>query len=649
LKSRKHKRLRSLLLAASAALALCAFISLPFVGSRANASASRRGASHKLSPELRALASSNEGHERVRVIVQQDASHALALPLGLDSLLGQLDGVVTRRFAKLGVLSASLPPAALKSLAERADVRYVSVDRSVVAAGHVETTTGTSLVRTQTTLSILGIPIGTTTLDGAGLGIAVLDSGIDTRHEAFRDGLGLSRVAVSIDFTGEGRTDDPYGHGTHVASLAAGRGVGSSGAYQGVAPGAKLLNLRVLNSTGQGTVSGLLAALDWVLQNRALYNVRVVNLSLGTLAVDDYHDDPLCAAVRRLSDAGVVVVAAAGNSGRDSLGNRIYGQVHSPGVEPSAITVGASNTFGTDSRADDTVTTYSSRGPTRGAWADDGGVAHYDNLVKPDLVAPGNKIIGAAADDNALLASHPELNAEASQSPTRKMMYLSGTSMATPVAAGAAALVLQSNPALTPNLVKAVLSLTAQPLAGFNHLEQGAGEVNVEGAVRLAKLVRTDLSNATPLGAPLLTSQAPATQSQIAGGSFAWSQGLVLNHTYATGAELFTLYQRVYGTGALLGDGVTEAGGQYLNSSLMTSSVALGDHLMTSDGSTMSGGQFFLDASTLLDSTLPDGIMVGDGIMIGDGIMCGDGIMIGDTTLAAQSAAVKGDDTACMK
>jgi acetyltransferase-like isoleucine patch superfamily enzyme len=116
-----------------------------------------------------------------------------------------------------------------------------------------------------------------------------------------------------------------------------------------------------------------------------------------------------------------------------------------------------------------------------------------------------------------------------------------------------------------------------------------------------------------------------------------------------TGAELFTFYQRVYGTGALLGDGVTESGGQYVNSSLMTSGVELGDHLLTSDGTTMSGGQFFLDASTLLDSTLPDGIMVGDGIMIGDGIMCGDGIMIGDTTLAAQSAAAKGDDTACMK
>src|SRR5205085_12498660 len=165
-------------------------------------------------------------------------------------------------------------------------------------------------------------------------------------------------------------------------------------------------------------------------------------------------------------------------------------------------------------------------------------------------------------------------------------------------------------------------SLTAHPLAGFNRLEQGAGELNVEGAVRLVRLVRGDLSSSTALGAPLLTPQPPAPQSQIAGGSFEWSQGLVLNHTYATGAELFTLYQRVYGTGTLLGDGVVESNGQYLNPSLMTSGITLGDGLLTSDGTTMAGGQVFLDAASLLDSTLPEGIMIGYGIMVGGRIIC---------------------------
>jgi serine protease AprX len=610
LKTPKHYRLRRWLVPACLSLAVCAGAFAG--GSRVK---SKGSAGSKISPDLRAtVAASQDGDEgrnegddgtRVNVIVQQNVSGqnsvygqtAAALPVqGLDSLLDAVGARVTRRFRKLGVLSVSLPPKAVAALASRADVRYVSPDRALEAAGHVETTTGTSQVRTQTLISLLGIRT-TTTLDGSGIGIAVVDSGVDAAHESFRDALGLSsRVAYSQDFTGEGRTDDPYGHGTHVASLAAGAGAPSGGAYTGVAPGASLVNLRVLDSQGRGTTSALLSALEWVLANRALYNIRVVNISIGTPAVEDYHDDPVCNAVRALVDAGVVVVAAAGNSGKDAAGNKVYGQIHSPGDEPSAITVGASNTFGTDARSDDGVTTYSSRGPTRGYWTDDGGARHYDNLLKPELIAPGNKIIGAASSCSNLLAAHPELNVDASQPASRRMMYLSGTSMATPVVAGASALVLQANPSLTPNLVKAVLMLTAQPLAGFNTLEQGAGEVNVEGAVRLAELVRTDLNAFTPLGSPLLSASAPATQTSVAGQTFQWSQGLVLDHTYVAGPELYTLYQRVYATGCVLGDGVTESGGaQSLNPTLLTGGVRLGAQLLTSDGSTLAGGSPFLD------------------------------------------------------
>ena len=126
-------------------------------------------------------------------------------------------------------------------------------------------------------------------------------------------------------------------------------------------------------------------------------------MSLGTPAVESYRYDPLCLAVRRLVDAGIVVVAAAGNNGKDSAGNKVYGRIHSPGNEPSAITVGAANTFGTNGRGDDGVTSYSSRGPTRSYWTDAEGVKHYDNLVKPDLIAPGNKIVQAQAVDKCLL------------------------------------------------------------------------------------------------------------------------------------------------------------------------------------------------------------------------------------------------------
>src|SRR4029078_1151891 len=166
-------------------------------------------------------------------------------------------------------------------------------------------------------------------------------------------------VVYSEDFTGEGRTDDPYGHGTHVAALAAGNGRLSNAQYTGIAPNADLINLRVLNSQGIGSTAQVLRALDWVAAYRTAYNIRVVNMSLGMPAVDSYRNDPICRAVRRLVDAGVVVLAAAGNNGKDSDGNKIYGRIHSPGNEPSAITVGATNTFGTDDRSDDSVASYS--------------------------------------------------------------------------------------------------------------------------------------------------------------------------------------------------------------------------------------------------------------------------------------------------
>jgi subtilisin family serine protease len=612
-----------------------------YAGDAAKAGEHKAGGRDKISRDLRAIIGASDAGKSLNVVIVR-RSDAPRVGVGLHELLRGLGGGVTRKLARLGILTASVPAGAVESLAARDDVLYITPDRPTAAAGHVETTTGTDQIRTQTVTSLLGLV--TTTTDGSGVGIAVLDSGVDASHESFRNALGQSRVAYSQDFTGEGRTDDPYGHGTHVASLAAGSGQPSGGAYTGIAPGASIINLRVLDSQGQGTTSSLLAALDWVLQNKTLYNIRVVNLSLGTPAVEDYADDPACNAVRQLVDAGIVVVAAAGNNGKDSQGNKIYGQVHSPGDEPSAITVGAANTFGTDSRADDGVTTYSSRGPTRGFWTDDGGANHYDNLIKPDIIAPGNKLVGAASSNSLILSAHPELNVDASAPLSRRMMYLSGTSMATPVTAGAAALVLQANPSLTPNLVKAILMLTAQPLAGFNTLEQGAGELNVEGAVRLARLVRADLSPLTQLGEPLLAGGAPSPQSAIAGQMFQWSQGLVLDHTFVSGGDLWTLYQRVYASGAALGGGVVESGGaQSLNASQMTAGVALGQSVLTSDGSTLASGSPLLDVSALSAGTLPEGIMVGDGVLVGDGVMVGDGIMVGDTTLEAQSAMFGGD------
>src|SRR2546423_1426232 len=353
---------------------------------------------NKISPDLQRLILSGNGGTRVKVIVQSIPSSSGGL---LGGLLNTVGGLLVSVLSNLNIRIVDVQANDAEVLASDPDVTYVSLDAAVKSSGHITTTTGAQQVRAQN--SLLGL---NNILDGSGVTIAVLDSGIDSKHKSFAT---TGKIKFSKDFTGENRTDDPWGHGTHVAAIAAGDGTPTSGAYEGIAPAANLVNLRALNSQGIGTVSGVLTALDWLIANKGSYNVRVVNMSLGTPAISSYEDDPICNAVRKLVDSGVVVVAAAGNNGKDANGQKVYGAIHCPGNEPSAITVGASNSCGTDARNEDPVTSYSSRGPTRSYSLDSSGLLHYDNLIKPDLVAPGNKIIAAEALNNALIQEYPEL------------------------------------------------------------------------------------------------------------------------------------------------------------------------------------------------------------------------------------------------
>jgi len=256
------------------------------------------GSIAKVSADLLERVQRRTSSDRINVILQFENNASRVL---LNSLLLNAGASATRSFRNLNTRVVSLPANAVEALAAHSQVRYISLDKPIKTFGHLTTTTGTEAIRTQTVTSLLGITI-TTTLDGAGIGIAIVDSGIDANHSAFRNSLGLSRVIVNQDFTGENRTDDVYGHGSHVASIAAGRGVLSNGDYPGIAPAASLINLRVLDSQGEGSTSGLLAALDWLLTFHSTYNIRVVNLSIGTPAVDAYWNDPICQAVRRLVD-----------------------------------------------------------------------------------------------------------------------------------------------------------------------------------------------------------------------------------------------------------------------------------------------------------------------------------------------------------
>jgi serine protease AprX len=210
-------------------------------------------------------------------------------------------------------------------------------------------------------------------LSGRGVTVAVIDSGIDTRHDALS-----RRVIATQDFTGgDGR--DLFGHGTHVAALIAGRAgrTADTSDYRGIASGAYLVNLRVLGADGSGDVSDVVAAIDWAVDHRGEYNIGVINLSLGAPVTQSYRDDPMCEAVERAVRKGVVVVAAAGNYGKTPDGKSVYGAIASPANSPFALTVGAIDTHGTPQRSDDTLAAYSSKGPTK-----------YDLVIKPDLVAP---------------------------------------------------------------------------------------------------------------------------------------------------------------------------------------------------------------------------------------------------------------------
>ena len=147
---------------------------------------------------------------------------------------------------------------------------------------------------------------------------------------------------------------------------------------------------------GSGDTSDVIAAIDFAIANRIKYNIRVINLSLGHPVFESYRDDPLCAAVQRAVNQGIVVVAAAGNFGKTTDGRQVVGGIVSPGNSPAALTVGALNTKGTAAPSDDVMATYSSRGLT-----------HIDGLLKPELVAPGNRIVAAAAFNSTLVNTLP--------------------------------------------------------------------------------------------------------------------------------------------------------------------------------------------------------------------------------------------------
>ncbi len=368
----------------------------------------------------------------------------------VELLVRQAGGIVGRRLALIDSFAATVPNSALLVLANSSYVQHLAADRAVAATmERTSATTDATSVRQN-----LG-------LDGSGIGVAVIDSGVTSWHDDLADpAIPLSqRVDRFVDFVdGSATPRDDFGHGTHVAGIIAGNGFDSGGARSGMAPAARLTVLRVLDGSGQGRISDVIAAFDYVVAHRAALNIRIVNVSVGAGVYESCTLDPLTLAAKRAVDAGIVVVAAAGNLGRNQSGARQYGGITAPGNAPWVVTVGASSHMGTIDRSDDTVAAFSSRGPTA-----------IDRSPKPDLVAPGVGIESLSAPDSALYGSMaPYLLSGTIPTASRPYLSLSGTSMSTPVVSGAIALMLQANPALTPSAVKGILQYTARPRPGYD-------------------------------------------------------------------------------------------------------------------------------------------------------------------------------------
>src|SRR5437879_5705767 len=274
---------------------------------------------------------------------------------------------------------------------------------------------------------------------GGGVTVAVLDSGVAADADLVEP---ANRILASVNFADQRLASDPGGHGTHIAGIIAGNGSRSGGEFVGIAPQANVVDVRVLGSTGSGRISSVIRGIEWVLAHRAVYNIRVINLSFGARANLSYRADPMAAAVEIAWRRGLVVVAAAGNGGpaRDT--------VVTPGTDPYAITVGATDDRGTLDRRDDML-----------AWFSGWGSA--DSNAKPDLVAPGRRLVSLRVPGSALDTLFPDRVVVARNGST--YFRLTGTSMATGVVSGAAALLLELRPDFTPDPIKALPVGTTPP------------------------------------------------------------------------------------------------------------------------------------------------------------------------------------------
>jgi serine protease AprX len=392
----------------------------------------------------------------VAVIIQKTAGSDRAP----EAAVGRLGGRITRDLPIVDGFAATVPVTALGVLATQPGIRVISLDRRVLVAegggGGSPNSVYPKVVRSK--------EANGSGITGSGVTVAVVDTGITEvgdlagRVVPVQNGGPFGGASPCKNFSGESHCGDSYGHGTFIAGIIAGNGAASSGKWKGVAPSAKVLSVKIAGASGAADVSNVLAGIQWVVSFRQQYNIKVLNLSLGTNSTQTYRTDPMNYAVEKAWDAGIVVVVAASNLGPAS------GTVSKPGDDPWVITVGAIDDHGTVGLGDDTIPNFSARGPTAA-----------DGVAKPDVAAPGGHIISLRAPGSAIDTRFPTYVDGA----YRKG---SGTSMSTGVVSGAVTLMLQANPGWSPNRVKFALKATARNAASDDEMEVGAGVVDAYAA-----------------------------------------------------------------------------------------------------------------------------------------------------------------------
>jgi len=508
--------------------------------------------SQKISNDL----GNNSSAGQVDVIVQFDQTPTAAYH---QKVLNR-GGTIKRQLGSFKGAAYTMPASALADLSTDPNVVYISPDRPLKS-----TSTGNPAIILDRHLASINVSTAWNMgLSGVGIGVAIIDSGISPVADLT---TGAYRIIYNHDFVNDAAgsselttANDLYGHGTHVAGIIAGGGAESSASndvytFKGIAPGVNLLNLRVLDQNGAGTDSQVIAAIQSAISLKNTYNIRVINLSLGRPVYESYKLDPLCQAVEQAWKAGIFVAVAAGNYGRDNAaGTEGYGTITAPGNDPYVMTVGAVNTMGSPNQSAVLPTTYSSKGPTI-----------IDHIAKPDIVAPGNQIISLYTPGDTLDALYPSNEIpyslyQTNGGATSSAYYytLSGTSMATPMVSGTAALAIQANPSITPDQIKAMLmqsafkniqqySTVTDPTTGITYYLQadiftvGAGYLDIHAASLTTQLVPATVGSAlSPIAAISSNgsvSLSPNGSSALAGSSILWGSSSVWGSSILWGSS----------------------------------------------------------------------------------------------------------------